>query len=155
MGVIEQLVPFIRFGQLIGILPYSVEIDSMTKKCKNVTFFWCHSITFWCIFVFVLQMLGYLMPTFMALPNMQNEFNSYKMSKTFIIITGILQMNSVFMIFVDRAITFRYRKLQSVIHLITHPAFRALEEMETFPNCKKRIRRRTLIGIFLIVTLVC
>ena len=31
-------------------------------------------------------MLGYLMPTFKALPNMQNEFNSYKMSKTFIMI---------------------------------------------------------------------
>ena len=148
MGVIEHLVPFIRFGQLIGLLPYSVEIDSMTKKCKNVTFFWCHSITFWCILVFVLQTSGFLIPTFMALQNMQNEFNSYKMSKTFIIITGILQMNSVFIIFVDRAITFRYQKYQLVIHLITHPTLRALEELETFPKCKNTIRRRTLIGIF-------
>jgi len=39
MGVFEQLVPLIRFGQLLGVVPYSLETDPMTRKFKRVTVF--------------------------------------------------------------------------------------------------------------------
>jgi len=156
MGVFEQLVPLIRFGQLLGVVPYSIETDSLVRKCKRVTFSCRHPVVWWCILVLILQILGpFLQLIIYPSSDVQDDLKKYKLSSSIILmIVFIFHFNIIAMVFVARAITFRYSKWRSATHFLNNQTVRALEELEKLPNCQNTIKRRTLIGISFLLSLV-
>jgi hypothetical protein len=154
MVVFEQLGYLIRFGQVIGVVPYSMKTDRLTGEFKRFQFSWCHPITFWCILVIIFQTIHICLALFGFNGKMEQEFSSYKMSKMVVIIMAVGQMDSLVMFFIIRAITFRYSQLQLAAQFLTKQTVKALEELEKLPNCKNSIKLRTLIGISIVITTV-
>ena len=56
MSLIEQLRPFLSLCQASGFMPYSLECDLNTKKLLKFGFSWSNFITWWFIFLAVLQL---------------------------------------------------------------------------------------------------
>ena len=55
MTIIEDLGPFVRFGNFIGLFPYRLEADPSRLGMKRFVFSWCHLLTFWCIFLLIFE----------------------------------------------------------------------------------------------------
>ena len=108
MVVFEQLVPLIRFGQLLDVLPYSIGTDSLVRKFKRVTFSCRHPVAWWCILVLILQILGpFLLLIIYPSSDVQGDLKKYKLSSSIILmIVFIFHFNIIAMVFVARAITF-------------------------------------------------
>ena len=152
MTIIEDLGPFVRFGNFIGLFPYRLEADPSRLGMKRFVFSWCHLLTFWCIFLLIFE-IGLII--------FLTQFNNAQLiqhishtSSVVSLITSMAAKNQIVMILIVRAMTFRYHRLQSAVKSLIILGFTALEETEELLSCRNTFKKRALIGISLIIASV-
>jgi hypothetical protein len=146
----NRLEPFLRFGQFAGLFPYQIElIKSLNGQYKRFTFTCIHPLTAWFIVSFILQffpcmvsvmLLNYIRDTMILLP------------KSIILVYGVGTIVHYLTVLVSRGVTLRYHQLSSLMRSTI--VVRGLEIFESFPHCQNSFRKRTFIGIFIILTSV-
>ena len=155
MDLLEQLNPFVRFSQIIGFIPFRIETNNHLKK--KFTFSWCHLMTFWFILTLVFQLSPTIGTVFLHNYQVSVTNNSArKVPFTFTIVFVITLAFHVSMIFVSRLIVLRYYdELRSVITSLTTGSIKTLARLEgRLTGSKNILRKRTFIGIFLILLTV-
>ena len=143
-----------RFGRIAGLFPDRIQLDP-NGQFQRFVFSWCHPITIWCIFSFVLQ-FGSLYVTIRFLAT---EIHLPNMAAFPKIVTSVLVTTAVThyaMILVSRVVTLRYHQLRSIINSIDYEVVRNLEDFndQNSSHCQNETRKRTIIGIVLILLTV-
>ena len=64
---------------------------------------------------------------------------------------GIGIMSHYAMVLISRSVTLRYNQLLSAVESISAKIINELEEFETLPRCQDSTKKRTFIGIFIIL----
>ena len=152
--MLDDLVPFVRFGQLVGLFPYNIKTNPLNARLsKRLNFSWRHPLAFWFVLVLTFQVA----PIFAGLKfyiNMPNEFKSLKLSLIFTIPLFVSIAVHYVTIVVSRAVTLRYHHLALVTSFPNNSdTIRELEEFETTSHTNT-VKKRTYIGIFSILTTV-
>ena len=152
MGLIDQLVPFVRFGQLISFLPYRIERNSETAEAR-FKFSWCHPLTIWFILGLSFQCLP-LVTSIISINYFQGEFDKVQMPFLMNLLFLVATMFHNLTIFVSRGIHLRYHQLRSVIDLLTANVVVKLEEFQSFPASSNNLKMKILFGILVILVAV-
>ena len=150
--MLNDLVPFVRFGQFVGLFPYTIRINPLNKKLERFRFSWCHPMTFYFSLVLIFQ----IAPIFVSSRVYEKLINDLKSSTVSLVFTiplfVSLAVHYVTMV-VSRRIALRYHHLGLAIKFINSDTIRELEELET-NFCTNTVKRRTFIGICFILTTV-
>ena len=146
----NRLQPFLRFGQFAGLFPYQIEsIKTLNGLYKRFAFTCIHPLTAWFIISFIFQFLPCMVS--ITLLNSAKKTNLV-LPKSIILVYGVGTMIHYLTILVSRGVTLRYNQLRSFMRSIF--VAQELEIFESFPHCQNSFRKRTFIGIFIIITSV-
>ena len=155
MGVLEQLGPFVYFGQLTGLLPYRIKFNPFTGRFKDFTFSWCDRITFWFVLNIGFQFLPLVVLVWLFMVAQLYESSTFtNLPLPLILLYGIIVVNHYLMIILSRIIMFRFKKLSIAINSLIDDTVRYLEELESLPHCQNSTKKRTIVGILLILASV-
>ena len=153
MCVLNDLVPFFRFAQFVGLFPFKIKKNSLNGRFEGFHFSYCKFATFWFCLVLVLQ-IAPLIIGFWMFPEIQRNFISSKLPLIFTAPIFINLAVHYSMIFIIRSATLRYHQLNLAFKYLTCDALRELEDMVT-AGYKNAITKKTRIGICLILITVC
>jgi hypothetical protein len=152
MGVLEKLVPFVHFGQFVGLFPYRIKTNPFTGRFKCFIFSSCHKVTFWFVLSIGLQFLPFIISALLS-KNVLNDFNILDdMPFTLKAVYGMIVIDHYLMIIVSRIITLRYKQLRLATDSIIVDVVRSLEELESLSHCQNTAKRRIFIGISFIIS---
>ena len=154
MGVLEKLVPFVHFGQFVGLLPYRIKTNPFTGRFKGLFFSWCHKVTLWFALSFVLQFLLLIVQVVLSQDVLTDLNILNNMPFTLTAVYGLTTINHYLMMVVSRLITLRYKQFRVATDSIIVDVVRSLEELESLPNCRNSAKSRTFVGILFIFILV-
>ena len=152
MCVLNDLVPFFRFAQFVGLFPFNIKKNSLNGQFERFDFSWRHLITFWFCLVLVVQVAP-LIIGFWMFPEIQRNFISSKLPLIFTAPIFINLAVHYSMIAIIRSATLRYHQLNLAFKYLTCDSLRELEDMAT-ARYKNAITKKTLIGISLILVTV-
>jgi hypothetical protein len=153
MGFFEQLGPFMRLCQCVGLFPYRVETSS--GRFKRFVFSWFHIVTGWFIASICLQILptliswGYIFLQDQVYANVSNNNEP----KTIVVIFGASVTLQYLKVVVVRVISLRYNLLNTATSYLNTHVIKELEDVHnTFYSEKGygTIYKRTIVGIILI-----
>ena len=147
MGIfIQELRPFINFGQFVGLFPYRIQ------SVDKFVFSFRHPITIWFVSAFIFQLLP-ILSTVLLMYSLQQEpqFINSDIPKYLPALGAIWAVSHYFMIFVSRGVTLRYRQLRSATEAIES---QFEDEISSFPHCQNSIKKRIISGLFIIITSV-
>ena len=152
MGVLDDLVPFFRFAQFVGLFPFKIKKNSLNGRFEGFHFSYCKFATFWFCLVLVLQ-IAPLIIGFWMFPEIQRNFNLFKLPLIFIIPAYFFNLTVHYaMIAIIRCTTLRHHQLNLAFKYLTSDTFKELKELEN--GYRSTIKKRTLIGISLILITV-
>ena len=154
MGFFEQYGWFVNFGQFTGFIPYRMQSDP-SSSCKKFVFSWCHPLTWWFTLSFAMKMIS-LVATILMFQFVE-EFSRIILTlpKAIIALLCIANVTHYAMLIISHGTMLRCRKLRSAVASITAKPIKELEDRITdFPTYINTLKKRTLIGIFLILTSV-
>ena len=154
MGLFEQLVPLVHFGQIVGLFPYRIQRNASTGQFKSFTFSWGNKTTIYFVFATSFQFFVPLTANVMFQKVMHNKFDEAHLSTMFVVLSRLGSVIHYLMIILGLAITLRYHKLRSAVQSITNKVFTDLESLEDFKISLHNIKQRIYGGIFLILILV-
>ena len=150
MAIVKDLGIFFRFGQVFGLFPYRMAVD---RKFKRFDFSWFHPLTFWFISALICQYLP-LINTAIVLNVLFEQTGPSAFPKPLIFLGIIVSGGHYVMILVGRAVTLRYGQLRSVLKSLSAQVVLSLEEFEALPRCHNSFKKRSLIGLIIILTFV-
>lgn len=152
MSPIEQLGPFVSFCQACGLMPYTMEYDSTTKKFVKFQFSFKHFTTWWFILIIVL-------PTVIPLSISSAQKVVIKdLTANSPVTVSILFLTVLFGYFLQLLLSrwmmlFRYYRLKRAVSIArTTEKLLLLENGHTAP--KSSVLRRFVIGFILIIITV-
>ena len=154
MGLFEQLGPFFLFSQMVGLLPYRIRKNTLTGRFDTFTFNWFNKTTVYFILATSFQFFAPLTAYIMFQDEMYQQFNDNHLPVMFSILSRFASVVHYFVIILNRTITLRCYKLRSAVTYITNDVIRDLELFESIPGNRNTIKRRTFIGLFLILSMV-
>ena len=144
MGIYENFSPFVRFGQLMGLFPYRIELSN---KFKRFIFSWQHPLSLWAFVSFIIQLVP-LVATSLFLNSSNLQLN---IPATIMALFGVTAGAHFITILINRGLTLRYSLLRSVFDSLSVKVVEELEKfIGPFPHSKNQIKLQTLVGIFLI-----
>ena len=140
MSALEEMRPFFRFCQFLGLLPFRMEIDMRTGKFRQFSFSWQNPITWWCVALSLIQLAIYYI--FMS-PVLEDP----ELSKLPTTINISLSISGVIYFVVDLSsrywLTVRFFAFRKATQLM-----RQVEQnLEEHPDCKCTIKRRMIFGL--------
>ena len=149
MSALEELRPFFRFCQLVGFLPFRMEIDKRTRRFQQFSFSWRNPITWWCVALSLIQLI---LCYFTLSPTLGDP----ELIKLPTIINISLSISGIIYFLVELSSRYwlaaRFSALRNAIQLM-----RQVEQnLEEHPDCKCTIKRRMIVGLvstFLFVAL--
>ena len=156
MGVLDDLVPFVRFAQFVGLFPFKIKRNSLSGRFDGFKFSCSHLITFWYVLVLVVQVAPLIKHAMPMLPqdNLNGNFNSSSKLPAIFNLPIYTHLSVHYaMIVIIRSATLRYRQLNLVFNYLNSDTLRELEGLEN--GCRNTIKKRSLIGISLILMTVC
>jgi len=152
MSALKDLRPFIRLCQILGLIPYSMEIDPETKSFHRFRFSMRSLPAWWYIIALVAQAVGFVV--------IGVSFSEYYQSNHFSdlqlpIVVTLLGASSQFIFLLvqifKRGIILRYNTLGRVVELLKEVE-RHLKDLPD--GCKNSVFKRTIAGLLLSTTLV-
>lgn len=153
MSTLKQLGTLVRFCQLTGLIPFTMELDPKTGQFLRFAFSWRHYVTWYCLGLFLLQLTGFatIMTAMRQFTNGE-EFNNVetKLPISVVILIGVAATFQFFTIVLAKTIVLRhasFRKISAILKKVE-------EHLLELPNCKNSVLRRTLFGFFLIELMV-
>lgn len=154
MSALEQLSSFVSFCQACGLIPYTMEYDSITKKFVRFSFSFRHLTTWWFILIATLQ----LVTPYLIIKIPQSFIKELKTDHnapiTINILISVVGFSLLSHFLVSRwMILFRYRRLQSVVKL-AQKVEKLLIYDGTFISQKNSVSKRFVVGFILIIILV-
>ena len=156
MGFFEQLGPFVRFGQFVGLFPYRID-TSISGRFKRFVFSWFHIITGWFIVSICLQIVPTLV-TWAYVFWQDQEFakvsNLNSQPQTIFVIFGLSIIVQYIKIVVVRVVSLRYNLLGAATNYLNTHVIKELEDLHDsiYPeNNYGTIKKRTIMGIVLIL----
>lgn len=154
MGLFENYGWFVYFGQFTGFIPYRMKSDPSNSKIFFSSL--CHPLTWWFTFSFVLKMISLVATILMF--KFTDEFSRiiYTLPTTILVLLSLSNIAHYTMLIISHGTMLRYSQLRSAIVSITAKPIAELENrIKDFPGYQNiTIKKRTLIGIFLILTSV-
>ena len=139
MEGLEKLRPFVWLCQLCGFFPYRMELDPVTKRFKRFTFSFWHPVTFWFIFVILVQMSIY----FILISNKEIRDN---ISSTFSKATSV-ELLAVVTQTIDLAVIYVVVYRLSLVNRAVEFLQQADESLGSIPNKSFNIAPRIYIGV--------
>ena len=157
-SIFDNFGVFIRFGQMVGILPYRMKFDPSDGNSRRFVFSWCHPLTVWFVFSFLLQFSPIGISVLLSSKIVQQLFNKPITNLTPITSFIFAAMGYGFhyaLFLVSRRVTLHYHQWHKVIDSINSQVIHQLEESskDLLPY-RNLIKKRISIGIFIIVSRV-
>jgi hypothetical protein len=151
--MLNDLVPFVRFGQFVGLFPYSIESNLLNDKPQWFRFSIRHPVTFYFVLVLIFQ-IAPLFVSSRVYGNLTNDLKSSRVSLVFTIPLFVSLAVHYVTIAVSRRVTLRYHQLALAINFLNNEAIRDLERLRATNGCTNTLKKRAFIGIFFILTTV-
>ena len=151
MEIFEQLDPFVRFGQIIGLFPYQTKNDPLNKKFQKFIFSLRHPSFVWFLFIFVIKFLPLV-----SIIRMNNHIINRNMSNIPFTVTSLFALYYIThytMVIFSCTTILRYHKLSSATNSLRADLVSNMETLQSNSD-KNTIKQRTFIGIFLILLAV-
>ena len=152
MCVLNDLVPFVRFAQFVGLFPFDIKKNSLNGRIERFSFSWRHLITYWFVLVLVFQIVPLVIGVWVH-NDLQREFNTFQLPLIFTIPIYTTIVVHYVMVAVSRSATLRHHQLNLIVKYLNSDAIRELEDMTT-AGYKNVIKRKTSVGVCLILITV-
>lgn len=155
---ISKLRPFVTICQINGLVLYSMEMDPDTGRFLKFTFSFRKFISWWYIFLAILQVSVTLSVGLVASSRRADIHKTERKSElptTVLILMAFTNLLGLIQFFMGRGILLRYKRLRKVIALILEVE-QYVMEATPYSHYKRRdsIIIRTVFGAFLAIFLV-
>lgn len=155
MSALEQLQPFFSLCQACGMIPYTIEYDSDTGKLIEFAFSFKHFITWWFVFVSVLQLAALSVwgkPSKTILENLSTDGNT---PITLIILSGVTSLGYLSQLIISRWIVLRHHGRLRMALKTAQEVEKLFEQTSRHLNVSKHlVVQRFVIGFTLILITV-
>ncbi len=151
MSALKDLRPFVHLCQIIGVIPYSMELDPETKAFRRFNFS-IKSIPAWLyIIALAAQVFGLLVTVVLVLRYYKSDgFSDLNLPIVVALLNGSTQFIYIFFQTFKRGIVLRYQTLGRIVSQIKEVD----RHLMNFPDCKNTVLRRTIIGFVFSIALV-
>jgi hypothetical protein len=152
MRFFKEINWFVNFGQIAAIVPYHLKSDrnsdsSNTDK-KRFIFSWLNPSTLW----FALSFSWHIFAIFISIKFLKLWVQLLAIPKTIFVLFGLTEGAQYSIFFISHGMMLRYRQLRSAVESITSNAIIELEDKtKDLPSYQNTTKKRTVIGIFLIL----
>lgn len=151
MSTLNALRPFVRLCQIIGLIPYTMELDPETKSFQRFSFSFKSFPARWYSMVLVTQIVGLVIGG----ATMKNYFQSdlyadMHLPIVIVLLQGTTSFTFFLILVIKRGVVLCYRPLRRVVELLVEVD----RHLRDLPKCKNTILSRAIIGLVISITLV-
>lgn len=153
MSVFEQLRPFVGLCQACGMIPYTIENNSITNKFSRFTFSLKHRTTWWFTCILAFQFVSMCLTGYYYSENGPDKLSSDRsLPITVNILFAVNSYGTFIQLLLSRWIVMRYRRLRVVVEAVQEVE-RLLGE-KFLAQHKSSLTTRFFIGFTIILTVV-
>ena len=151
MDKLTNLRPFVRLCQLIGFIPFRMEVDSETKKFQRFSFSFRHPLTWWFIITKLSNCVSFCIGVYISI-SIFSKLNAEWSSKKGICFISSSMFQCLVIVIIQLALV-RCSYLRKAIELIVRAegTFKSVSKMAEHKNT---VTQRTFFGLLFIFSKV-
>ncbi len=151
MSTLNALRPFVRLCQIIGLIPYTMELDPETKSFQRFSFSFKSFPARWYSIVLVTQICGLVVGGATLKNYYQSDiYTDMHLPIVIVLLQGATSFTLFLILIIKRGVVFCYRPLRRVVELLVEVD----RHLRDLPECKNTILMRTIIGFLISIALV-